>query len=74
MPEDPDPAGCAERGGWHGIIVHQELHSLFSFKMILMRWKMVIFDGFEDSENNFGICIYQEPVCFSVCGKARQLS
>lgn len=31
------PAGCAERGGWHGLIVHQELHSLFSFKMILMR-------------------------------------
>lgn len=37
MPQDPGPAGCAERGGWHGIIVHQEPHSLFSFKMILMR-------------------------------------
>lgn len=24
------------------------------------------FDGFEDSENNFGICIYQEPSCFSM--------
>lgn len=35
---------------------------------------MVIFDGFEDSENNIGIRIYQEPGCFSVCGKARQLS
>lgn len=32
------------------------------------------FDGFEDSENNLGICIYRESDCFSVCGKARQLS
>lgn len=32
------------------------------------------FDGFEDSENNLGICIYRESDCFSVCGKAGQLS
>lgn len=35
---------------------------------------VIFFDGFEDSENNLGICIYRELGCFSVCGKARQLS
>lgn len=25
-------------------------------------------------ENNFGICVYREPGCFSVCREARQLS
>lgn len=74
IPEYPGPAGCGERGRWQGIIVHQKLHSLFSLKMILMKKKPVIFDGSEDSENNFGICIYQEPGCFSARGRARQLS
>lgn len=74
IPEYPGPAGCGERGRWQSIIVHQKLHSLFSFKTTLMKKKPVIFDGSEVSQNNFGICIYQEPGCFSVRGKARQLS